>query len=46
MLGTAGGVKMNLWAMFTYGLLHMDTSVLSTQHKLTFINFVLQLGAI
>ena len=32
--------------MFSYGLLHMDTPVLTNQQKFTFISSVQKLGAI
>ena len=33
MLGTAGEVRTNSWAMFSYGLLHINPSVLVHQQK-------------
>ena len=40
LLHTAGKVKLNSKAMFSYGFVHMDTPVLANQQKFTSINFV------
>ena len=40
MLGNAEVEKTNSWAMFSYGLLHMDTLVLADQQRLTYINSI------
>ena len=45
MQGTAGEVKTNSLAMFSYGLQHMDTPILADLLKLTFISFVRTQGA-
>ena len=40
MLGTAGEVRTNSLATFSYGLLHMDTTVLVNQQRLAIISSV------
>ena len=40
MWGTDGNERMNLWAIFSYGLLYMDTPVLADQQRLTYISSV------
>ena len=45
-MSTAKEIKTKSWVTFSYGLLHMDTSILSEQQKLTFISSVWTLGAV
>ena len=40
MVGTARKIMVNIWMVFSYGLLHMDTPVLADQQELTYINCV------
>ena len=41
MLGSTSEVRTNSWATFSYGLLHMDTTVLVDQQRIIFIRFLL-----
>ena len=46
MLGTAGEIRTNSLAMFSYELLHMDTPLLADQLRLTLTNSVQTLDTI
>ena len=43
MQSTASETKTKSWAMFSYGLQHLDTPMLANQQKITFINTVCHL---
>ena len=46
MLSTVGEVRINSEAMFSSGLLHMDSLVLPDEQKFTFISSVQMLDAV